>query len=77
MQKDLLKTASELPVQERIELAEALWESVVTEGNPPATPSSQIDELERRLQAHQESPNDTVPADQVFSEARKRISEGK
>ena len=77
MQTDLLETASKLPVQERIELAEALWDSVVTEGNPTATPSSQIDELERRLQEHQESPNDTLPADQVFSEARKRISEGK
>lgn len=77
MQTDLLETASRLPVHERIELAEALWESVVTEGNPPATPKSQIDELERRLKAHQQSPNDTVLADQVFSEARKRISEGK
>ena len=77
MQTDLLETASKLPVQERIELAEALWESVVNEGNTPATPNSQIAELERRLQAHQEIPNDTVPADQVFSETRKRISESK
>ena len=75
MQTDLLETASKLPVRERIELAEALWESVVTEGDTPATPSSQIDELERRLQTHRENPDDTVPADQVFSEARKRISE--
>ena len=77
MQTDLLETASRLPVQERIELAEALWKSVVTEGNTPATPSSQIDELERRLHAHRENPDDTVSADKVFSEARKRISDSK
>ena len=35
MQTDLLETASNLPLRERIEPAEALWESVVIEGNIP------------------------------------------
>ena len=41
MNAELLETAKSLPLPERVELLEALWESVVTEGYKPAVTSAQ------------------------------------
>src|SRR5215218_220390 len=41
-----------LPLPERLDLLDALWESVIAEGYEPPLTSAQADELDRRLQAH-------------------------
>jgi len=60
MSSNLVDTVKGLPLAERIELVEALWESITQEGyEPPLTPE-QAAELDRRLEAHRRNPNDVV-----------------
>jgi putative addiction module component (TIGR02574 family) len=48
---------SELSVSERIQLAEDLWDSILT--TPDAIPLSEVQkqELDRRLELHRQNPN--------------------
>ena len=60
MSTNLINEAKNLPLSERIELIEALWESIAQEGyEPPLTPE-QAAELDRRLTAHAKDPDDVV-----------------
>ena len=59
----------DLSVAERIQLAEDLWDSIATE-NPEAaalTPT-QLQEIQIRLDAHEQDPSSAVPWTQVRSE---------
>jgi putative addiction module component (TIGR02574 family) len=70
---DLLQAAKALPLPERIELAEALWDSIAEEGyEPPVTPG-QSAELERRLDEHRRNPSTAVPWSQVRAELDKKF----
>ena len=61
----------ELPVSERIQLVEDLWDSIAEEpGSLPVT-EEQGCELDRRLELHWESPEAAVP----WAEVRKRLIE--
>jgi putative addiction module component (TIGR02574 family) len=62
-----------LSVAERIQLAEDIWDSIATE-NPEAvalTPA-QLQELQARLDAHEQDPSTAVPWEQVRSELFQR-----
>jgi len=62
-----------LSVAERIQLAEDIWDSIATE-NPEAaalTPE-QHQEIQARLQAHDQDPTSALPWDQVRSELFQR-----
>jgi putative addiction module component (TIGR02574 family) len=61
----------ELPVSERIQLVEDLWDSIA-EG-PDALPvtEEQACELDRRLEAHRNDPGAAIP----WSEVRARLTE--
>ena len=62
-----------LSVAERIQLAEDIWDSIATE-NPEAaalTPA-QHQEIQARLQAHDQDPTSALPWDQVRSELFQR-----
>lgn len=62
-----------LSVAERIQLAEDIWDSIAAE-NPEAaalTPA-QLQELEARLDAHEQDPSSAVPWEQVRSELFQR-----
>jgi putative addiction module component (TIGR02574 family) len=61
MNADLLETAKALPLPERIELAEALWDSITREGYEPPVIAAQAAELERRLAEHRDDPQTAVP----------------
>ena len=68
MSTRILDTARSLPLSERIELAEALWESIIQDGYEPELTTAQAEELDRRLSAHEKHPDDvgawgTVKAD--------------
>ena len=62
-----------LSAAERIQLAEDIWDSVAAE-NPEAavlTPA-QLQELQARVDAHEQDPSSAVPWEQVRSELFQR-----
>lgn len=65
---DLSTTLAEivsLSVDDRIRLAEAIWESIATEPGQPELTEAQQQEIERRLAAQTASPEDVVPWEEV------------
>jgi len=74
MSSNFVDTAKRLPLAERIELVEALWESITQEGyEPPLTPE-QAAELDRRVEAHRRNPNDVVAWEFIEKELMNRRS---
>lgn len=61
-----------LSVEERIELAEKIWQSVEAEPHPPLLTEAQRRELERRLKEHEANPDDVVAWEQIRDEALAR-----
>ncbi len=69
-----MDSAKRLPLAERIELVEALWESITQEGyEPPLTPE-QAAELDRRVEAHRRNPNDVVSWESIKEDLLNRRS---
>ena len=69
---DLSTTLAEitsLSVDERIQLIEAIWDSIAAEPGEPAVTEPQREELERRMAAHAASPETAVPWEQVKARA--------
>ncbi len=62
-----------LSVAERIQLAEDIWDSIAAEDSEAAslTPA-QVQEVQTRLQAHDQDPSTAVPWEQVRSELLQR-----
>lgn len=60
-----------LSVDERIELAQAIWDSILPQP-PQQLSEAQRQELERRLADHAANPNDVVPWEQVKAAALAR-----
>lgn len=58
-----------LPVEDRMTLAEELWESVVADGGPFLLSDAQRDELDRRIAEHETAPDDVVPWSEVKEKA--------
>jgi len=58
-----------LSVAERIQLVEDIWDSIVAE-NPEAAAltAAQLQELQTRLDAHDQDPSSAVPWEKVRSE---------
>ncbi len=77
MNADLLEAAKALPLPERIELAEALWESITGEGHEPPLTPAQADELERRLEEHWRDPKSGIPWEQVKVELDQKYGRSK
>jgi putative addiction module component (TIGR02574 family) len=61
----------ELPVADRIQLVEDLWDSITEVPGALPVSEEQGRELDRRLEAHRESPHAAAP----WSEVRKRLIE--
>jgi putative addiction module component (TIGR02574 family) len=59
-----------LPIQDRIQLVEAIWDSIAEVPEAVVLSDSQRHELDRRLAAYQENPSLGSP----WSEVRPRIS---
>jgi len=72
MSSNLLDTAKSLPLADRIELIEALWESIAREGYEPELTREQAAELDRRLEAHQRNPDDVVSWDSIKADLENR-----
>ena len=63
----------QLTVEQRIALAEEIWESIEAESHPPLLTEAQRRELERRLRDHQANPDDLVPWEQIKDDALGRF----
>ena len=74
MSSNFVDTAKRLPLAERIELVEALWESITQEGYEPSLTPEQVDELDRRVEAHRRNPNDVVAWESIEGELVNRRS---
>ena len=72
MSSNLLDTAKSLPLADRIELIEALWESIAREGYEPELTREQAAELDRRLEAHQRNSGDVVSWDSIKADLENR-----
>jgi putative addiction module component (TIGR02574 family) len=61
----------QLSIAERIQLAEDIWDSIAA--SPEAVPvtDEQKQELERRLQAHAQNPDEAVSWDELKQKVRK------
>lgn len=62
---DLEREILRLPVEERIELAEAIWESVEEAPSQPSLPEWQRQLLDERIAEDDESPDAGSPWDEV------------
>ena len=66
MNKALLKEVLQLPLAERIEMAQELLDSVGPDAGdlPPLTPD-QMQEIDRRLAEHDKNPSRAIPGEDV------------
>ena len=72
MNAALLEAAKALPLPERIELAEALWEDISKAGcEPPLTPA-QAAEIDRRVEEHKKNPHFAIPWEQLKAELEQK-----
>jgi putative addiction module component (TIGR02574 family) len=67
MNSQLLETLKSLPVPDRIELIENLWDSIATEQEPLDLSEQQQAELERRLDALERDQSPLSTWDEVKS----------
>lgn len=65
MVRPVLEDALRLPVAERIELVQAIWDSVVAESSAVPVTDEQRTELDRRLADAEANPSDERPWSEV------------
>lgn len=68
----LLADASRLPVTDRIELIEALWNTVPADSLPPLT-DEWLTEIRRRSAEYDSGSAQTVPWEQIRADALRRV----
>ena len=73
MNARLFDQVQELPLEEQLELLEALWDSIVERDAVPPLTGAQMAELDRRLADDEGNPNEVVSWDQVKADALKII----
>ena len=63
-----------LSLIERLQLVEAIWDSIAAEAEKQGLTDSQREELERRWADDEANPNDVVPWETVLADARVRAN---
>jgi putative addiction module component (TIGR02574 family) len=69
----VLNEVESWPVEERIQLVQAVWERLADQGNEPGLTEEEKAELERRLAEDNAAPDDVVPWEEVKAQALARI----
>lgn len=69
----ILTEAKALSVEERLQIAEALWDSVAADTEDPPLTDAQRQEIERRLADHRANPGQGVPWEEVRARALERL----
>lgn len=62
-----------LPLEKRLEIIEALSESVEGEAGPFPISDEFADELDRRFQEHVDDPGSSIPWEQVGAKIRRQL----
>jgi putative addiction module component (TIGR02574 family) len=62
----------DLDVDERIALAQAIWDSVAAESPPPQLNCQQKSEIERRIAEHMRDPSTAIPWETALARLRGR-----
>jgi putative addiction module component (TIGR02574 family) len=70
---EALSAINAMTIDDRIRLAEAIWEGIEAEEQVPELTEAQKQELDRRLAAYEACPQSAVPWEQVEAEARARL----
>ena len=70
--ESLLADASRLPVVDRIQLVEALWDTVPADSLPPLT-DEWLEEIRRRSAEYESGSVQTVPWEQIRADALRRV----
>jgi putative addiction module component (TIGR02574 family) len=65
----------QLPLEKRLAIIEALWESVEEELGPVPIRDDVLDEADREFEAHLADPSSSVPWEQVRAEMRRRLED--
>ena len=73
MKQGLLADVLELPVAERLWLAEAIWESVSSLPDAFPLTAEQRQELDLRLADHEADPNEGSTLEEVFARLRREV----
>jgi putative addiction module component (TIGR02574 family) len=63
----------QLSVEERIELAERIWDSIASDVAKAPLTEAEKQEIDRRLAAHEANPHAAIPWEQVEAEALARL----
>jgi putative addiction module component (TIGR02574 family) len=71
--ESLLADAAQLPVADRIQLIDAIWETLPDDSLPPLS-DEWIAEIQRRSAEFDSGAVETVPWEQVKAEAFRRVS---
>jgi putative addiction module component (TIGR02574 family) len=61
-----------LPLEKRLEIIEALWDSVETEADPYPISDEIVEEAEREYEAHLADPSSSIPWETVRARLRER-----
>ena len=64
-----------LSTDERIELADAIWETIDVDLDAAPFTQAQQDEIDRRLEAHRRNPSAAIPWEQVEVDTLKRLGQ--
>ena len=73
MSPNVLEAAKSLPLPERLDLLDALWESIIEEGYDPPITSAQAEEIDQRLKAHERNPEDVIDWKTIKTELDSRF----
>ena len=65
MKAHLLEQAKALPLDEQMELVEAIWGNIIDKDAVPLPTTTQQEELDRRLQRHLADPDKVMTLDEV------------
>ena len=76
MNTALLEAVKSLPLPDRVELVDAVWESIAADGYEPPLSESQSAELRRCLEEHRQNPASGIPWETVKAELHEKYGKG-